>query len=133
MLRQLLLNSMLTTNRYIATTHSKSSMFASVFFGLLDLENGQLIYINAGHESPMLFRHNGGSEVLETSGGVLGLFPGANFTVAAVKLNEGDLLFAYTDGINEAKNQAGEQFTDERILASAAPRGLCPFPRVRVN
>jgi sigma-B regulation protein RsbU (phosphoserine phosphatase) len=118
-----LLNSMLTTNRYIATTHAGSSMFASVFFGLLDPGSGELLYVNAGHESPIVFRQNGETELLDITGGVIGLFPIARYAVETVMLNEGDLLFAYTDGINEAKNIQGEQFTDERILEVAEPDG----------
>jgi sigma-B regulation protein RsbU (phosphoserine phosphatase) len=116
-------NSIMTTNRYISTTHSKSSMFASVFFGLFDPDTGNLIYINAGHESPIIFRQGGEREILDITGGVLGLFPAATYSVAAAKLNEGDLLFAYTDGVNEAKNEDEEQFTDQRILEYAAPEG----------
>jgi len=118
-----LLNSILTTNRYIATTHAGSSMFASVFFGLLNPENGELIYVNAGHEAPMIFRKNGETEILDITGGVMGLFPAASFTIKSVSLNEGDLIFTYTDGVNEAKNLDGEQFGDERILETAAPEG----------
>ena len=118
-----LLNSILTTNRYIATTHAGSSMFASVFFGLLDTDTGELIYVNAGHEAPMIFRQNGEVELLDTTGGVLGLFPAASYTVEIAKLNEGDLIFTYTDGVNEAKNLDGQQFTEERILKVAAPEG----------
>lgn len=121
--REVLLNSMLTTNRYVATTHAGSSMFASVFFGLLDPASGELFYINAGHESPIIFRQNGKIELLDVTGGVIGLFPAARYAVETVTLNEGDLLFAYTDGVNEAKNIQGEQFTDERILEVTAPRG----------
>jgi len=118
-----LLNSVLTTNRYIATTHAGSSMFASVFFGLLDPDTGELIYVNAGHEAPMIFRQNGEVEMLDITGGVLGLFPAANYTVETAKLNEGDLIFTYTDGVNEAKNLDNQQFTEERILKVAAPEG----------
>ena len=107
------------TNRYIATTHSKSSMFASVFFGIVDLETGRLTYINGGHESPIIFRQGGGHEILEVTGGVLGLFPFAQFGLAETTLNPGDQLLSYTDGVNEAKNEIGEQFTDERILETA--------------
>jgi len=57
---------------------------------------------------------------------VLGLFPGANFNVATAQLNQGDLLFTYTDGVNEAKNENEEQFTDRRILEYAAPEGNSP-------
>jgi len=120
---ELLLNSVLTTNRYIATTHAGSSMFASVFFGLLDPDTGELIYVNAGHEAPMIFRQNGEVDLLDITGGVMGLFPAANYTVGSAKLNEGDLIFTYTDGVNEAKNPDGEQFTEERILKVAAPEG----------
>ena len=114
---QVLMNSIVTTNRYIATTHPKSSMFASVFFGLFDPRTGELSYINAGHESPVIFRVNGAIETLDITGGVLGLFPVARFSVGTANLKPGDLLFAYTDGVNEAKNSDGEQFTEERILA----------------
>ena len=118
-----LLNSILTTNRYIATTHAGSSMFASVFFGLLNPDTGELIYVNAGHEAPMIFRQNGEVELLDITGGVMGLFPAANYTVESTKLNKGDLIFTYTDGVNEARNLDGEQFTEERILKVAAPEG----------
>lgn len=118
---ELLLNSIVTTNRYIATTHAGSSMFASVFFGLLDTETGELIYVNAGHEAPMIFRQNGETELLDITGGVMGLFPAARFGVETATLKKGDLIFTYTDGVNEAKNIDGEQFTEERILEVATP------------
>jgi len=119
-----LLNSIMTTNRYIATTHAGSSMFASVFFGLLNPETGKLTYVNAGHEAPIIFRSGGEAEILEITGGVIGLFPAARYTVETVTLNEGDLIFTYTDGVNEAKNLAGEQFSDARILETAAPEAI---------
>jgi serine phosphatase RsbU (regulator of sigma subunit) len=112
----ILLASIETTNSYIATTHSKSSMFASVFAALLDPDSGKMLYINAGHESPVIFRAGGETEILEVTGGVLGLFPWASFTVASAQLEPGDLMFAYTDGINEAKDLQGNQFGDERIV-----------------
>lgn len=119
---QILLNSLHTTNRYIATTHAGSSMFASVFFGLLDPATGELAYVNAGHEAPMIFRKSGEVDVLDITGGVVGLFPAANYSVETAKLNPGDLIFSYTDGINEAKDLDGEQFNDDRILQAAAAK-----------
>jgi serine phosphatase RsbU (regulator of sigma subunit) len=116
-------NSMQTTNRYIATTHAGSSMFASVFFGLLDTRSGELTYANAGHEAPMVFRSNGEVDLLDVTGGVVGLFPAASYGVESVRLKPGDLIYTYTDGVNEAKNRAGEQFNEERILEAARPEG----------
>jgi sigma-B regulation protein RsbU (phosphoserine phosphatase) len=115
-IKEMLRKSIETTNSYIATTHSKSSMFASVFFGMLDTDSGELFYINGGHESPVIFRAGGSYDVLEVTGGVLGLFPWANYSIASVQMNQGDLIFTYTDGINEAKNEDGDQFTEERIF-----------------
>lgn len=118
-IREILHTSIDFTNRYIATTHSKSSMFASVFFGVLDPESGQLFYINGGHESPIILKPGGEYEVLEVTGGILGLFPFAQYEIATTQLHPGDLLFSYTDGVNEAKNESGDQFTDERIVETA--------------
>jgi len=115
-MNEVLRKSIDTTNNYIATTHSKSSMFASVFFGVLDPVSGELNYVNGGHESPVIFRADGEYEVLEVTGGVLGLFPWARFSMASAQLNPGDLIFSYTDGVNEAKNEQGEQFTEQRIF-----------------
>lgn len=115
----ILVNSMETTNRYIATTHAGSSMFASVFFGLLDTNTGELHYVNAGHEAPVIVRENGSTELLDVTGGVAGLFPVARYQVKTATLYPGDLIFTYTDGVNEAKNIDEEQFGDDRILAAA--------------
>jgi serine phosphatase RsbU (regulator of sigma subunit) len=116
-----LLNTIETTNRYIAVTHPKSSMFASIFFGLLDPDTGELKYINAGHESPVVYRADGSQEILEVNGGVLGLFAMAPFTVSSVQLEPGDLLYSYTDGVNEAKDTENAQFGDDRIQEMDAP------------
>jgi sigma-B regulation protein RsbU (phosphoserine phosphatase) len=115
-MKEILRNSIETTNSYIATTHSKSSMFASVFFAVLDLDSGELFYVNGGHESPVIFRATGEYDVLEVTGGVLGLFPWANFSIASAQMNPGDFIFTYTDGVNEAKNEDGDQFTEDRIF-----------------
>jgi sigma-B regulation protein RsbU (phosphoserine phosphatase) len=113
--RNILLKSLGLTNSYIAETHSQSSMFASVFFGVLDYESGELSYINAGHESPVIFRENGDMEHLELTGGIVGMFPWATFSIATTQINPGDLIYCYTDGVNEAKNDQGEQFEEKRI------------------
>ena len=111
----LLANAIRTTNRYVATTHGASSMFASVFAGALDTRRGVLHYVNAGHEAPFIVRAGGGIEMLEVTGGVVGLFAHAPYATATASLGPGDLLLMHTDGVNEAKNAAGEQFGDDRI------------------
>lgn len=110
-------HSITLTNRYIATTHSRSNMFASVFFALLDPVTGELDYINAGHEPPVIVNSNGIHQQLEPTGPVIGMFNEANHSVKSVRLMSGDLLFAYTDGVTEARNPSNELFSEERLYS----------------
>ena len=103
------------TNKYIASTHASSSMFSSVFFGLLVPETGQLCYINAGHEAPMIIGPSGIRQLLTPTGPVIGLFEEAEHEVGMAEILPGELLFGYTDGATDAQNELGEQFTEERL------------------
>lgn len=107
-----------STNRYIASTHASSSMFSSVFFGLLVPETGQLCYINAGHEAPWIGDTTGVRVQLPPTGPVIGLFESAEHEIGMAEVRPGEALFAYTDGATDALNPAGEQFSEERLLAT---------------
>lgn len=107
-----------STNQYVVSTHASSSMFASVFFGLLVPETGQLCYINAGHEAPWIGDINGIREQLLPTGPVIGLFENAKFEIGIVDILPGEVLFAYTDGATDAKNLAGEPFSEAQLLAT---------------
>ena len=119
-----LIRTVSSINRYIATTHQKSGMFATMFLGILDVRTGRLDYVNAGHESPILVRRGGALERFEVTGGVVGLFDPAKFRTGGAVLEAGDLLFVYTDGVNEAKNPGDEQFTDQRIVDAGLRPGV---------
>lgn len=108
------------TNKYIASTHASSSMFSSVFFGLLVPETGQLCYINAGHEAPMIIGHKGIRQLLPPTGPVIGLFEGAEHEIGMAEILPGEMLFGYTDGATDAQNELGEQFTEERLTTIAS-------------
>jgi sigma-B regulation protein RsbU (phosphoserine phosphatase) len=114
---QTLHNAVCLTNNYIARTHSKDSMFASLFLGLLDLRTGSLCYVNAGHEAPVIFNREGIKRQLEPTGPVVGIFPGASYSVAQTQLDPGDGLIAYSDGVTEAVNRNAEQFSEDRLLS----------------
>lgn len=104
-------------NNYISTTHSKSNMFASVFFGIIDQSNSDIFYINAGHDSPAVLNSTGKIlQRLEPTGPVVGMMPEMSFELKQIKLNPGDMLFAYTDGTTDAVNSKGEFFTEEKII-----------------
>jgi sigma-B regulation protein RsbU (phosphoserine phosphatase) len=88
--------------------------YATFWFGMYDQTSGVLRYTNAGHLQPMLLR-DGGTELLEVTGTVVGAFPFSRYEERAVALRPGDILAAYTDGIAEPENEFGEQFGEERL------------------
>jgi serine phosphatase RsbU (regulator of sigma subunit) len=99
--------------------------FLTAFYGILS-PSGSLLYTNAGHNPPLLVSASGVRR-LETGGLVLGMFDNVSFDEEELTLNPGDFVVAYSDGVSEALNEAGEEYTDERLLAAAERhRGRTP-------
>jgi sigma-B regulation protein RsbU (phosphoserine phosphatase) len=99
--------------------------FLTTFYGMLG-GDGRFTYANAGHNAPLLVTS---SEIrrLETGGVPLGLFDNAMFDEETVTLQPGDLIVAFSDGVTEALDPAGEEFTDDRLLMCVnAHRGESP-------
>jgi phosphoserine phosphatase RsbU/P len=78
--------------------------------------DGSLTYCNAGHNAPLVVSSTS-IRRLETGGVVLGLFDQATFDEETIKLEPGDFIVAFSDGVTEALNPAGEEFTDDRLIA----------------
>jgi serine phosphatase RsbU (regulator of sigma subunit) len=97
-----------------------SAMFATCFYGLLNLRTGELSYCSAGHNQPYILRADRRVvEPLSEVGGIpLGLFDGMGYLDSIAHLHSGDTLFLYTDGVSEAQNIAEDEFSDERIIAT---------------
>ena len=111
------------TNDYIARTHGETSMFATMFLGMLDPDSGQLMYINAGQHAALL--HNPGENVqlLSSTGPAVGLMPDMTFHIESVQVRPGGMLLAYTDGVPDAMDPEGVFFGQEyveRIFARGA-------------
>ncbi len=111
----LLLRTAVLVNDYIATVHGSTDMFATIFLGLLDLDTGKLLYVNGGHEPPLICRSKGIRTTLPPTGPAIGLLPGINITVAQERLGHGETLVAVTDGVTEAENADGRFFTRQRL------------------
>ena len=93
-----------------------SNRFITFFFCVLDAATGELAYANAGHNPPVLMRADGSAEMVEGGGPVLGLLPMAPYREMRVRLEPGDLLALYSDGVTEADNTAEEEFGEERLI-----------------
>jgi len=103
------------TNNYIALTHGEESMFATLFFGVLNPTTGQLCYINAGHEPLYMIDKKGVKKKLDPTGPAVGLFPNSAYDVGNIQFEPGDLLIGYTDGVTEARSPEDELFTRSRL------------------
>jgi sigma-B regulation protein RsbU (phosphoserine phosphatase) len=118
------------TNNYIATHHSNANMFATVFFGLLDPVNGELLYINAGHESAFVISGDQLKKRLDPTGPAVGMLPDMEFKIASIPLEHGDSLLLYTDGITDAFSPAEEQFAEPRLIEAAISPDLSAQARI---
>jgi serine phosphatase RsbU (regulator of sigma subunit) len=103
-------------NHYIADTHGKSHMFATLFLGVLEPGSGSLGYLNAGHEPPVLLSADGTIGRLPVTGPAIGLLPGLEFGTGTAQLEPGATLLVHTDGVTEGRNEAGAFYGEERLL-----------------
>jgi len=92
------------------------SRFLTTFYGIVG-RDGDFTYCNAGHNAPILVSASG-IRRLDTGGMVLGVFENAQFDEETMALQPGDIVVAFSDGVTEALNPAGDEFTDDRLLAS---------------
>ncbi|MBN8998326.1 MAG: SpoIIE family protein phosphatase, partial [Rhizobiales bacterium] len=95
-------------------------LFVTAFYGILDAQTGLLTYANGGHNPPLAVRRGDGrvEEVPRTGGLALGVMAEVAYAERSVQLAPGDTLFLYTDGISEAMDPSGHEFTEERLKAS---------------
>ncbi|HVH81930.1 MAG TPA: SpoIIE family protein phosphatase [Stellaceae bacterium] len=104
-------------NRLLSAENS-AAMFVTAFHGVLHLKTGTLRYCNAGHNPPYLLRSSGGRETLKATGIPFGVDEDMRYRVAEAKLQAGDGLFLFSDGITEAFNPEGEEFGTARLEAA---------------
>ncbi len=104
-----------------------ANIFVTLFCGFLDVGSGRLSYSNAGHCAPIL-TSKGYSRPLDIPRGTLvGAFAGLRYTAMDYKLEPGDLLFCYTDGITEAQDPSGEEFSEQRCMEALVSFGTAPL------
>jgi len=101
-------------NRLVHET-TDAERFITTFYGLIDPEHKRLMYINAGHNPPLLLRSDGGNELLSQGGLPLGVFETSRYSESVVEFRSGDILVLYTDGVVEARNQQEEEFGLKRL------------------
>jgi serine phosphatase RsbU (regulator of sigma subunit) len=96
-------------------TPGRTTKYLSMFLALVENGGRRFSYVNAGHVPPAVIRADGRTEWLETGGMIVGLLPDVKFECATVELEPGDLLVACTDGITEAMDALGVEFSRARL------------------
>jgi phosphoserine phosphatase RsbU/P len=112
-------------NRFLCD-HSEVGRYATVFFGILDPE-GHLEFINAGHPSPFLIRRGVAQEAFTEGSYPVGLVPEAEYTAVCLKLEPGDTLVLFSDGVTEAVDPDEQMFGTARLKQLLTGQPECPL------
>lgn len=97
-------------------SENEELMFVTLFLGIFDIETGELQYSNAGHNPPLVSKDGQPFEYISPKKSfVLAGMENFKFQLESIQLSKGDAIFLYTDGVTEAMNIRGEQFTDKKL------------------
>ncbi len=109
-----LTESVKAVNEYLAI-NTPTNRFITFFVAELEQQSGELKYINAGHNPPLVARADGSVIELESGGFPLGIMPMAEFELGKIKLEHGEFVVVFSDGVSEAESVDGEEFGVERL------------------
>lgn len=112
---------------------SVSSMFVTVFYGILNTTTGEIIYVNAGHNPPYIISGTGIRKVEMTGGIILGCIEGFRYQCGKTNIQPGELLFLYTDGVTEAFNKDEEAFGEKRLETYLTSHSTQPINDIVTN
>src|SRR5580704_14511193 len=116
-------------NRFLCD-HAEIGRYATMFFGILD-DQGHLEYINAGHPSPFLIRNGVAEDVFTEGSYPVGLVPEAEYTAVCLKLEPGDTLVLFSDGVTEAMDPDDQLFGVPRLKQVLTGLTECPLEQIQ--
>jgi len=94
---------------------SAINSFITFFFAELNTATGELTYVNAGHNAPLILGCDGGVRTLPSTGLCLGMLPEMTFEEGRETLAPGEIMILYTDGLSESRNAANEEYGADRL------------------
>jgi len=103
-------------NRYACSNSQGGVRFTTAFFAELDPDTGDVVYLNAGHNAPILRKKSGLVERIEAGGIPVGIFAESPYQAGQTRLESGDWLVIFTDGLVEAVNQKDEEYGEAALL-----------------
>ena len=127
------LASVMTRLNRLTSANCPANRFITVFFCILNGENGELTFCNAGHNPPLIVRANGDHEQLEGGGPVIGILPSIEYQEYRNSLDVGDTLVIYSDGVTEAADASDDEFETDRLAEAVRRSRHLPAARDRRN
>jgi hypothetical protein len=103
-------------NRYACSNSQGGVRFTTAFFAELDPTNGDFVFLNAGHNAPILRRKSGAVERLDAGGIPIGIFSESTYQSGRSRLEDGDCLVIFTDGVIEAFNHKDDEYGESALL-----------------
>lgn len=101
---------------------NEAGLFVTAWLGVLNLLTGEFVYVNAGHNPPLLKQEGGDFEYLKSPAGfVLAGMEDIRYTQRSIRLSRGDRLILYTDGVTEAENREQEEYGSHRLRETVNP------------
>ena len=94
---------------------NRSTLFMTAFYAVLNIASGEMIFTNGGHDYP-IWKSGDDCQMVEAPGLVIGAFRNIQLTDYRLAMKPDDVLVLYTDGITEARNEAGEFFNEARLV-----------------
>lgn len=125
-------NECLAYSNNLLSKDNANSMFVTVFYGVLNLDTGQVKFANAGHNPPCLIKSNGEANYTNiTQDLVIGVFEDMPYSISEFTMQKGDSLFLFTDGVTEALDVNEELYTEARLKENLLnTQGLGPKEQV---
>ena len=114
----------------LTSANCPANRFITVFFCILNGENGDLTFCNAGHNPPIIVRNNGDHELLEGGGPVIGILPSIEYQEYHAALEVGDTLVIYSDGITEAADASDDEFETDRLAEAVRKARHLPATQI---
>ena len=109
-------------NRYACSNSQGGVRFTTAFLAELDPSTGDIAYVNAGHNAPILRKGHGAVERLEAGGIPMGILDEASYQLGATQLSPGDCLVVFTDGVVEAINAQGDEYGEAELIQLVSRR-----------
>ncbi len=120
--------------RKVVCSNLSGGKFITFFYGLLDSSSSSFRYTNAGHNAPVLVRESGQVERLKEGGGILGrLLMNTPLNEGEIRLNAGDRLVLFTDGVSEARNLEEEEMGEDRLTDLIAQSSAANAEELRIE